>query len=44
MTRIYINNHEPSFPHLVHIVLTLLTCGAWLPVYVLCYVLGVGRG
>jgi hypothetical protein len=34
------------FPHLLHLILTIVTCGGWLPIYVLHYLLGgpSGRG
>jgi hypothetical protein len=28
---------DPGFPHLMHLVLSFLTCGLWLPIYVLHY-------
>ena len=36
MTRITINNGGGGgFPHLLHLVLTVLTCGLWLPVWII---------
>jgi len=42
MTNIYINNggRDPRFPHLMHFVLTVLTCGFWLPIWMLCWMFG----
>ncbi len=40
--QVVIHNHR-SFPHAMHGVLTLLTCGFWLPIWVICYLMGGGR-
>ena len=37
--QVVIHGSQRDFPHAVHGVLTLLTCGFWLPVWVICYVL-----
>ena len=41
MTHVTINNGggDPGFPHMIHFVLTLLTCGLWLPVWVMLWLL-----
>jgi hypothetical protein len=37
--------HQPQeFPHLLHLVLTFLTCGAWLPIYILHAILASRGG
>jgi hypothetical protein len=37
-------NLPPNFPHVLHIVLTFLTCGTWLPVYLLHAILASRGG
>ena len=34
-TSVVVNAPRKEFPHLIHLVLTFTTCGAWLPVYLL---------
>lgn len=35
----YVDVHRPPFNHGLHIVLDVLTCGAWLPIHILCWML-----
>ncbi len=37
-TTVHVHNYQP-FNHTIHLVLTLLTCGAWLPVWIILFVL-----
>ena len=36
---VHVHHAGRAFPHALHAVLTLFTCGVWLPVWVVCYVL-----
>ena len=48
MVKVYINNRNDDdgggFPHLLHFVLTVLTCGLWLPVWAMLWFLKVLTG
>lgn len=33
------NQHDHGFPHMIHVLLTVFTCGAWLPVYACLWLL-----
>jgi len=35
---IFVNGPKRDFPHLLHLVLTILTCGLWLPIWILAYI------
>lgn len=42
MREVHVHNHDRhdrGFPHMIHFLLTVLTCGAWLPVWVCLWLL-----
>lgn len=40
----YVNvNYRPGTSHGLHLVLTLLTCGAWLPIWIIMVIVNGGR-
>ncbi len=41
---VVVSDREAPFPHLLHVVLCFFTCGAWLPIYLLHFILASRGG